>query len=207
MFINVQQSTSDPLRYIPLAFQYSGEQSGSDSIPVSQIDNIYTMRPSGIMNLDFLYKYLPLRPAWILQTGPAAYTVSVNLLDIMMHKIGLLRRNTEAYITSDLPNEIRMPVIPRQQNAQTFIQLYEKRYIYNQPLDEEELKIYNRIMDSGETELDCYNLCKRRRGWIGDCMAKHDEILNQLIDAALSGDEITLESIDVVNINFPKWVG
>lgn len=122
--------------------------------------------------------------------------------ELQFAKICRLYDNTKRHITSELPAELRMPEW-RQNNAQAYIRLYEKKQ-GGATLDAQELAIYNRIIDLGETEAQCYAVSKARLAWIGDCMAVHDALKQQILAAA---DEADLSAIDVDAVAFPAWIG
>lgn len=121
---------------------------------------------------------------------------------LKLEKLNQLKVCTRAYITSDSPNEKRMPEW-RQVRWLRYADMYEKK-AGGGVLTARETSEYNAMIAAGETELSVYNDILAAVNWIQGCIVAND-VMEAQIEACA-----TLEQLDAINITtcpYPAWEG
>lgn len=117
-------------------------------------------------------------------------------------KINTLKVCTRNYITSDSPNEKRMPEW-RCLKWIRYADMYEKK-AGGGILSARETAEYDAMIAVGETELSVYNDVLAALGWIQGCIAANDTMGTQ-IEACTT--KAQLDAIDVTRCPYPAWEG
>jgi len=115
-------------------------------------------------------------------------------------KLNQLKACTRECITSDSPNEKRMPEW-RQIRWMRYADMYEKK-AGGGTLSARETAEYNSMIGASETELSVYNDCVAAINWMGLCIAANDAMEAQ-IKACTNITE--LDAIDLTTCPYPAW--
>jgi len=201
MFIQLQPYTAD--RYTPTRTIRSDEAptDGGTYIPLEQIENALTTLPSGSRYIDLLPIYKVIQPGCIVKISEGVYRIDFNVEIIKARKVSHLKSLTRHFITSDSPNEERMPVWKQSQ-------FMEYLTLYKQKKDKVKLDVSGQgfidsMVNPGETEDGVAQGIADALTWIQDCRQAYKGVKAQI------NAETDIERLLKFDVScpYPEWIG
>lgn len=204
MYIQLQQKT-DTL-YIPIGIIYIDNIDHSNGlyVPLTQVENATNTLPSGMLYWDFLMLYQHYDKTCI-EKVEDNYRINFNINKVLDFKKRQLEARTRDFITSDSPNEKRMPEW-RQARWNEYCRLHDKKKTKKDKLTTVEQILFDGMINTviGETEDNVLTKCEAAAQWIAGCLQAHATTVVQLSGITNIEDAVFFD----INIcQYPNWIG